>query len=253
MIDTHCHLDAHEFDTDRADVLARAQAAGVAYLVVPAVNVDNFAAVRAICDQFPACLPAWGLHPVYEAQHKESDLQQLDAWLHMRRPLAIGEIGLDGWDKRLDFSRQEYFFSAQLELARSHGLPVLLHLRHAVDAGINQLRRHGIRRGIAHAFNGSLQQAERLIDMGFKLGFGGAATYSRALNLRRLVKALPLSSIVLETDAPDMSPQWAVGQRNSPEYLPRIAAELAALRDMDVAALVSACTDNTRTVLDWHD
>lgn len=250
MIDTHCHLDAPEFDTDRTEVFARAQAAGVDQLVVPAVTAANFVAVQAVCAQYPGCLPAWGLHPVYEAQHRDEDLRQLDDWLRVHRPVAIGEIGLDGWEKQLDFSRQEYFFAAQLELARSHDLPVLLHLRHAVDAGIKHLRRQGISRGIAHAFNGSRQQADRLIDMGFKLGFGGAMTYGRALNLRRLAKELPLTALVLETDAPDMSPQWAHQMRNTPEYLPRIAAELADLRQMDLTALVTACTENTLTILD---
>ena len=250
MIDTHCHLDAHEFDADRAEVYARAQAAGVDRMIVPAVTAANFAAVQTVCAQFPGCQPAWGLHPVYEAQHREQDLRQLDDWLRAHRPIAIGEIGLDGWEQHLDFSRQEHFFAAQLELARSHDLPVLLHLRHAVDAGIKHLRRQGISRGIAHAFNGSRQQADRLLDMGFKLGFGGAMTYNRALNLRRLAKELPLSAIVLETDAPDMSPQWAYQARNSPEYLPRIAAELADLRQMDLTTLLTTCTENTLKILE---
>ncbi len=255
MIDTHCHIDAAEFDADRDAVMARALAAGVTRLLVPAVSVPNFSAVRAACARYPQCLPALGLHPIYV--HSDADVRHLAEAVCAAPVVAIGEIGLDGFDKRVDFARQQVLFDAQLQLARERDLPVLLHLRHAVEPGIAQLRRSGVRRGIAHAFNGSMQQAEQLIRMGFKLGFGGAMTYPRALNLRRLAAELPLESLVLETDAPDMPPVWTEdisgqGRRNLPEYLPRIAAEIATLRGMETAALVAACTANAHAVIGDH-
>lgn len=249
MIDTHCHLDAAEFNADRDAVLTNALQANVTHIIVPAVSVDSFDTVNNVCTHYSQCLPAYGLHPVYAMQHQAVDLLNLELRLKTHPALAIGEIGLDAWVKNVDLERQKFFFAAQLKLARDLDLPVLLHLRHAVDEVSNMLQRFGVRRGIAHAFNGSLQQAEKLIKMGLKLGFGGAMTYPRALNLRRLVAQLPIESIVLETDSPDMSPIWAQGQRNLPEYLPRIAAEIAQLRQMDADELVQQCDCNARSVL----
>jgi TatD DNase family protein len=248
MIDTHCHIDAPEFNPDREAVIARALQAGLTRIIVPAVRANNFFAVREVCAHYPQCFPALGLHPIYAMQHQEVDLLTLATAVKHQPVVAIGEIGLDAWDKSVDFERQKHFFAAQLKLARDMDLPVLLHARHAVDEVTGMLRRFGVRRGIAHAFNGSRQQADKLINMGFKLGFGGAMTYPRALNLRRLAAQLPLASLVLETDAPDMSPIWAHGQRNLPEYLPRIAEEIAALREITPKILIAACIANTEEV-----
>uniref|UniRef100_E6QR36 Putative deoxyribonuclease (TatD family) (Modular protein) n=1 Tax=mine drainage metagenome TaxID=410659 RepID=E6QR36_9ZZZZ len=248
MIDTHCHIDAPEFDPDRDAVIARALQAGLTCIIVPAVTVDNFSIVREVCAHHPQCFPALGLHPIYAMQHQEADLLTLATAVKHQPVVAIGEIGLDAWDKSVDLERQKHFFAAQLKLARDMDLPVLLHARHAVDEVTGMLRRFGVRRGIVHAFNGSRQQADKLINMGFKLGFGGAMTYPRALNLRRLAAQLPLESLVLETDAPDMSPVWAHGQRNLPEYLPRIAEEIAALREITPESLMTACDANTAAV-----
>ena len=253
LIDTHCHLDAAEFDPDRDAVVAGAMAAGVERIIVPAVSADNFAAVHAVCKRYPLCRAALGLHPVYAMQHQPDDLLRLRTALQAMRPLAIGEIGLDGWVKDVNFNLQTDYFVAQLKIAREFDLPVLLHTRHANDEVLKQLRRIGVRRGIAHAFNGSLQQADNFIKLGFKLGFGGAFTYARALNLRRLVITLPLEVIVLETDAPDMAPVWASRQRNSPEYLAQIANQLASLRGVDSAIIAQATGVNVRAILGGLD
>ena len=249
LSDSHCHLDAVEFDLDRDAVVARAMAAGVARIIVPAIKADNFAAVHAICQRYASCRPALGLHPVYAVQHRPEDLLRLRAAVAANRPVAIGEIGLDSWVKDVDFSLQTDYFAAQLKIASEFDLPVLLHTRHANDEVLKQLRRFGIRRGIAHAFNGSMQQAENFIKQGFKLGFGGAFTYPRALNLRRLALALPLEAIVLETDSPDMAPVWVYGQRNSPEYLAQIAHVLAVLRGTDEATIARVTSANVDAVL----
>ncbi len=249
LTDTHCHLDASEFDADRDKIVERAIAAGVTRIVVPSISAENFSAVDATCARYPLCRPAYGLHPVYGERHRPEDLLRLRAAITVARPLALGEIGLDGWVRNVDFDVQTHYFIEQLKIARDFDLPVLLHARHANDEVMKQLRRFDIRSGIAHAFNGSMQQAELFIKQGFKLGFGGAFTYTRALNLRRLAKQLPLQAIVLETDAPDMSPAWAHGQRNSPEYLAQIVAAMAALREMDSDAIMTAAELNANAIL----
>lgn len=248
LIDTHCHLDAVEFDADRGQVIVRALDAGVTTIVVPAITQANFPKVIRLGHEQPACLAALGLHPMYIHAHQPAHLATLRADIERHHPFAVGEIGLDFFVPNLDVVTQEYYFIEQLKIARDFELPVLLHSRRANDQILKQLRRFGIRRGISHAFNGSRQQADALIKQGFKLGFGGAMTYSRALNLRRLASELPLHVIVLETDAPDMSPCWVRSQRNSPEQLPRIAAMLAEMRGVALDEIVLATTNNARAV-----
>ncbi len=260
-IDTHCHLDAPEFAADVAAVRARARERGVVHCVLPAVQVAHFEAVRALAHQFGDSY-ALGIHPLYVKDALDDDLTRLDAALTEHRDdprlVAVGEIGLDYFVPELLQSplreRQEYFYVEQLKLARKHGLPVILHVRRSADMLLKGLRAVGGGQpwqGIAHAFNGSLQQAETFIALGLKLGFGGALTYERAQNLRRLGAELPLEAIVLETDAPDMPPHWlyqtaeqrAAGQaqgRNEPGELPRIAQVLVGLREMDAAELALA-------------
>ena len=261
-IDTHCHLDAPEFDADRDAVVARARAAGVAQLVLPAVEVAHFAAVRELAHAHGFAY-ALGIHPLYVQRAADEDLARLDAELAARRddPLlvAVGEIGLDHFVPGLDRERQEHFYVEQLKIARRHGLPVILHVRRSADALLKHLRRIEVGGGIAHAFNGSAQQARAFVELGFRLGFGGAATFDRALQIRELARTLALDSIVVETDAPDIPPHWlyrtavqrAAGEasRNEPAELPRIGALLAGLRGMAVDAFAAATAANARAAL----
>jgi TatD DNase family protein len=249
LIDTHCHLDAGEFDRDRDAAFARARAAGVATQVVPAVTRANFADVAATCERYPGCLPAWGLHPIYIPVHRDDHLAALRAQIAAWRPVAVGEIGLDLFVPELDFATQEKFYLEQLKIARDYDLPVLLHCRRANDQILKHLRRIPVRGGIAHAFNGSDQQAEAFIKLGFKLGFGGAFTWERASNLRRLARELPLEAIVLETDSPDIPPQWVGKGRNEPAELARIAGALAELRGLSLEEVAKATTANALDVL----
>ncbi|MDO9386824.1 MAG: TatD family hydrolase [Thiobacillus sp.] len=244
FIDTHCHLDAAEFDADRDAEFARAVTGGVTTLVIPAVSRDNFAAVAATCERYPVCLPAWGLHPMLIDVHRPAHLADLRAQIETQRPLAIGEIGLDLFVRDLDYATQEFFYVEQLKIAQEYDLPVLLHGRKANDQLLKHLRRIRVRGGIAHAFNGSPQQADEFIKLGFKFGFGGAFTWPRANNLRRLAVDLPLEAIVLETDSPDMPPVWVGRGRNAPGELPRIAQTLAELRGIDVTTVAQATTRN---------
>lgn len=238
-VDTHCHLDAAEFDADRDAVHAASRVAGVRHIIIPAVETANFPAVRTCCKRYSGCLPAYGIHPLYVASATEVDLQTVRDWVRSEQPLAIGEIGLDFYTAAPDPIRQDYFLVEQLKLAREFDLPVLLHGRRAVDAVFKQVKRIGVRRGIVHAFNGSRQQAEAFLQLGFKLGFGGAMTYEGSRRIRELARTLPLEAMVLETDAPDLPPFWLKRGRNSPEELPRLAQVLAELRGLtidDIAA-----------------
>jgi len=261
-IDTHCHLDAPEFESDRDAVVARACAVGVAQQLLPAVMPDNFDTVRTLAHRHDSVY-ALGIHPLYVGPLADTALQALAQALAAHRDdprlVAVGEIGLDHFVPGLDLDKQQHFYLAQLKLARDAGLPVVLHVRRSADALLAGLRRVGTKGGIAHAFNGSRQQAEAFVALGFKLGFGGAMTHERALNLRRLAVELPLEAIVLETDAPDIPPAWlyktaaerAAGatSRNEPAELPRIAAVLAALRGIPTEALAEAARANAYAAL----
>lgn len=264
-IDTHCHLDAPEFAADALAMRARARDAGIALCVVPAVAPCNFAAVRAWAHTHGDAY-ALGIHPLCSGEADPSALDAvaaaLEAAMSDERLVAVGEIGLDYFVTHLDDAAQQRVFRAQLRLARRLDLPVLLHVRRSADRVLRHLREAGGSgaarhrwRGIAHAFNGSRQQADAFIDLGFKLGFGGALTYDGAHQLQRLAADVPLDVIVMETDAPDIPPQWlyrtaaerADGSpqaRNAPRELDRIGGFLAHLRGMTPAALAEATSRN---------
>jgi TatD DNase family protein len=257
-IDTHCHLDAPEFSADRDAVRREAASHGVRHCVIPAVERGNWDAVRALAHQYGDSY-ALGIHPLYTGNADDGDVGLLAHMLEQHhadpRLVAIGEVGLDYFVPGLDPARQERFYRAQLQLARRFDLPVILHVRRSADKLLKALRELPVQGGIAHAFNGSPQQAQAFLDMGFKLGFGGAMTYDRALQLRRLAAELPAEALVLETDAPDIPPHWlyvsaaqrAAGQpqgRNAPGELLRIAQEVAKLRGESLELLAQVTRRN---------
>jgi TatD DNase family protein len=265
-IDTHCHLDASEFAADFDAVRTRARAEGVACCVIPSVETSGFDACRLLAHRYGDAY-ALGIHPLAVERAHDDAIDQLDhaLTLHANDPhlVAIGEIGLDYFVPQLAApgplrERQQHFYRTQLQLARKHGLPVILHVRRALDQVLKGLREIGVPGGIAHAFNGSLQQAQALLSLGFKLGFGGATTYQRATRLRALAATLPDSAIVMETDAPDIPPHWLHQEqgttRNEPAELPRIAANIAALRNLTPqqwAAQTSANAQDALPRLQW--
>ena len=249
LIDTHCHLDAPEFDADRDAVVAEAGAGGVGMIIVPAVERANFGAVASVCRTYSGCVAAYGIHPMYVDRASPDDLQALAQAVERERPVAIGEIGLDRFVEPRDDQRQQEMFVAQLTLARTCDLPVLLHVRRAIDQVLAQLRKVRAVGGIAHAFNGSRQQADEFIKLGFKLGFGGTLTYPGSQRIRALAASLPAEAIVLETDAPDISPEWIARGRNTPGQLPRIAQVLAELRGTTVHDLITQTHANALAVL----
>jgi TatD DNase family protein len=252
LVDTHCHLDAIAFDADRQELVEEARTAGVATWLIPAVERANFGAVASVCREFSGCAPAYGIHPLYVERAHADDLDVLAATLEAGAAVAVGEIGLDDFVAQSDPQLQELqarFFTAQLEIARSYELPVLLHVRRAVDKVLLHLRQHRVAGGIAHAFNGSRQQADAFIQLGFKLGFGGAMTFPGSTRIRALASTLPLDCIVLETDAPDIPPLWKVGARNTPADLLPIAETLAGLRGLPLAEVAAATRANALAVL----
>ena len=277
-VDSHCHLDAPEFDLDRSAVIQKAQAQGVVGCVIPAVQAKDFLPLQKLAQEFQQAY-ALGIHPLYVPKAQEQDLAFLEQCLesalsldasgqrHDARLVALGEIGLDFFVPALCEpamrDKQEFFYHAQLKMAQKFKLPVILHVRKSADELLKGLRRYAVQGGIAHAFNGSFQQAHTFIEMGFALGFGGALTFERALQLRRLATELPLSALVLETDAPDIPPHWiyktqserqsnqlnASQARNEPAELPRIGAVLASLRNVSDADIAIATLVNTQRVL----
>jgi TatD DNase family protein len=259
-IDTHCHLDAPEFANSLDAVIQRAADKGVKAILLPAVRVADCSHVKELAHQYSQEIPGLvftlGIHPLYTNQAQEGDIDTLEKQIIEALPdprfVGVGEIGLDYFVEDLDPHKQEFFFNAQLDLAQKYQLPVVLHVRRSQDAILKALRRRNIPSGIAHAFNGSFQQAEQFIELGFKLGFGGAATYERALQIRRLLKELPFDSIVTETDSPDIPPAWLREEGiafNEPAFLPRIAGELALVRGVCDADFALAAWGNAMQAL----
>ena len=256
-IDTHCHLEAPEFVGESDALAQRAGLLGVSQIVIPSVDVASFAPVAALARRQPNCCYAFGIHPMFVPQAADGDLDVLRSMLEANladpKLVAMGEIGMDffipGYTEPPLRERQAHFFVEQLKMARDFNLPVLLHIRRAQDEILKHLRRIRPPGGIAHAFNGSFQQAKAFIDLGFKLSFCGTFTHERALQLMRLATELPLESIVIETDAPDLAPSWVLDRRNTPDQLPRIGEALAALRGMAPQVLAQATTANALAVL----
>ncbi|MCQ9471293.1 TatD family hydrolase [Pseudomonas alliivorans] len=256
LIDTHTHLDFPDFDADRAQVLDRCRSLGVQRMVVLGVYQRNWQRLWDLTLENPALHAAFGLHPVYIDEHRPEHLTELGDWLtrYKGHPqlCAVGEIGLDYYIEGLDKARQQQVFEAQLQLAAEFDLPVLLHVRRSHADVIATLKRHKLKRsGVIHAFAGSREEAREYIKLGFKLGLGGAATWPQALRMHRVIAELPLDSVVLETDSPDMAPAMFPNQRNSPEHLPSICTALAALMNVSPEHLAQTSTRTAHDLFGW--
>jgi TatD DNase family protein len=248
IIDTHCHLDVDAFDRDRDEVLHNARQAGVIAQIIPAIEASGWERLLELCSKHQDLYPALGLHPVFLQQHTQADIEKLAAIVQTVQPVAIGEIGLDFAIKSLDRDRQQQLFEAQLVIAKTAQLPVIIHARKSHDEVIKLLRKHHISGGSIHAFSGSLQQGMHYAEMGFKLGFGGMLTFERSRKLHQLAHEFPAEALLLETDAPDMTVASHRGERNSPQYLPQVLAALAGARDESIEAVARYTTDNARAV-----
>ena len=244
LVDSHSHFDAAEFDADRAQAHARALAAGVTRQVVPAVDAAGWPKLEQVCSEFTGLFPAYGLHPMYLESHRPEHLRELRDWIGRKRPVAVGECGLDFFVEGLDAEAQRFYFEGQLQLAREFGLPVVVHARRAVDAVIAAIRKIGGLRGVVHSFSGSAEQAAQLHKLGFLLGIGGPVTYERANRLRGIVATMPLEQMLLETDAPDQPGAGHRGERNEPAFLPEVLDVIAGLRGMPRDELAIVTTTN---------
>ena len=245
IIDSHVHLDFTEFDSDRNCVVRRARRNGVEAFVIPGVTRATWPRTRGVCESLDGCFAAWGLHPYFLDQHQPAHLDDLRRWLDRGDAVAVGECGLDFYLKELNPARQTEIFIAQLKLAREFDLPVIIHSRKSVDEVTKQIRQAGVRKGVMHSFNGSLQQAQKLVELGFSFGFGGPVTYPRANKLRTLVKSLPLESLLLETDAPDQPLRGHQGQRNEPARLVDILDAVAELKGQSREQIARVTRQNT--------
>lgn len=244
LIDSHCHLDVAEFAADLPETLARARAAGVSDFIVPAIAASGWPVLAALCISHPCMKPAYGLHPMFLAEHSDADLDALPDWLSRPECVAVGECGLDFFVPGLDADRQETVFIEHIRLAGRYKKPLIIHARKATERVIQLLKRHGPTTGVVHSYSGSLEQARALVGMGFLLGIGGPLTYPRSSRLRAIVKEIPLQYLLLETDAPDQPMHGEQGRRNEPEKLTRVAEAMAEVIGVPAVELAAQTTRN---------
>ena len=246
LIDSHCHLDDDRFADDRAEVIARAVVEGVSEFVIAGTTRERWPRVLEVVEGYPGVHGAYGLHPWFIDEHGPGDVAELDAWLGIHSAVALGECGLDFYKSREDEAAQLELFRAQLAIAVNHRLPVILHVRKAMDEVLRELRRSGVRSGVAHSFAGSLHQAQRLVGLGFKLGIAATVGYERARKLREVVARIDLDALLIETDAPDQAGPAHRGKRNEPAFLVEHLEVMADLRRMDQAELANRLNRNAR-------
>ncbi|OED36897.1 hypothetical protein AB833_25625 [Chromatiales bacterium (ex Bugula neritina AB1)] len=244
LIDTHVHFDSNRFDHDRDTIYQRAKANGIDMMIVPAISRAQWPGVTTVARNYPGVFACYGLHPMFTREHTTTDLTLLEEKISQNPCVAIGECGLDGSSDQAAMNQQLFYFSAQLQIARDYNLPVIVHARAAVEAVILELRKNGPDKGVVHSYNGSLQQAHRLIDLGYYLSFGGPITYNRASKLHTLIRQLPLDRIMIETDAPDQVGSAHYGNRNEPCYLPEVLTAVANLRNENEVTIARASNRN---------
>jgi TatD DNase family protein len=248
LIDSHCHLDDDRLDALRAEIVSAAELCGVTRMILPATSANRWEKLKQLCEQYDGLYPAYGLHPMFIEQHQASHLRELDEWLDREPAVAVGECGLDFFVSRVDEKWQKQLFQEQLQLADNHQLPVIVHVRKAMDEVISLLRRQGRHGGVIHSFAGSEQQARQLYDLGFKLGIAATVSFERARKLRAVVAAMPLDALLLESDAPDQPGAAHRGQLNQPAYIVEHLQIIAELREMEVTDLAAALTLNTESL-----
>ena len=253
LIDSHCHLDFPVFDNTRESLISECAQKGIKKFIVPGVTFATWMRLKNISNNFPSIYPAYGLHPYFINEHKLEHVDELKIFLQSNAAIAIGEIGLDYFLKDLDRQFQQTIFTAQLEVANELKLPVILHVRKAHDDVLLCLKQHKVVGGVVHAFNGSLQQAARYIDLGFKLGFGGALTFDRAKHLRKLILQLPLEAILLETDSPDMLPADYVDKFNTPLTILKVLQQVSDIRNETITDVAVKTTQNCRSLFSIQD
>lgn len=245
LIDSHCHLDDDRYDSMRDQIISRANAVGIGKIVIPATTANRWEKVKQVAESGPGLFPAYGLHPMFIEQHQVVHIRELDEWLDREKPVAVGECGVDFFDSRRDEKWQISVFNEQLQLASNHRLPVIVHVRKAMDEVISQLRKHAHCGGVIHSFAGSRQQAEQLFDLGFKLGIAATVSFERAKKLRAVVASMPVEALMLESDAPDQPGVNHRGELNEPAYIIEHLQTIAELRQCDPQELARAMNRNS--------
>jgi TatD DNase family protein len=253
LFDSHSHLDVVEFTHDRAEVVARAQAQGVRQQLVPAIDFEGWENLKTVCSSFAGLYPAFGLHPMFLSRHRPEHITQLRHWIETEKPNAVGECGMDFFVEDLDVEQQRFYFIEQLKLADEFQLPLVIHARRAVDEVIASIKTFKHLRGVIHSFSGSEEQARQLFKLGFLIGIGGPITYERAQRLRRLVTAMPIEFLLLETDSPDQPNADCRGHRNEPSRLVDVLSVVAKLRNASPEEIAHATTLNAEKLFLKHE
>ena len=254
LIDSHCHLDDDRFDADRDRVIERARQSGVCGFIVPATTANRWDKVRQVVESCDGAFAAYGLHPMFLGQHQAPHLRELDEWLDREQPVAVGECGLDYYQSRRDEKWQRQLFTEQLQLAINHRLPVIVHVRKAMDEVIGLLRRNcPSRGGVIHSFAGSRQQAGQLLDLGFRLGIAATVGFERAKKLRAVVAGIDSEALLLESDAPDQPGQAHRGERNEPAFVVEHFDAIARLREMSPPELAAILYRNSCELFSLED
>lgn len=249
LIDSHCHLDDDRFDASRDEIVERAKRQGIGQIILPATTAERWHRVKQVAEKYPGVFPAYGLHPMFMARHKIQHLDELDTWIAHESPVAVGECGLDFYQSRRDEQRQVQIFSAQLKIANSYRLPVIVHVRKAMDQVISLLRKnHPVAGGVVHSFAGSLQQAQQLLDLGFRLGIAATVDFERAKKLRRVVTEIDESALLLESDAPDQPGVNHRGELNEPAFIVEHFQTMAQLRGITEDRMREILNNNTRAL-----
>jgi TatD DNase family protein len=246
IIDSHCHLDFKVFDSDREQVIERARQVGVNQIIIPGVMQNTWSDIKLCCESYPHLYPCYGLHPYFIDRHKESDLDKLRHYIENNKPIAIGECGLDFYLKNLDPGKQLFYFKQQLDIALEFELPVVIHARKSTEAVINAIKKRPGLSGMIHSYSGSYEQATKLIDLGFYLSFGGPITYEKSSRLRSVVKALPLNSLLVETDSPDQPMSNASSPRNEPSFITEVIKNIAHLHNTTEQEVARITTENAK-------
>ena len=248
LIDSHCHLDDDRFDERRQDVIAQAAAVNVTRMVIPATTANRWEKVKQVCEGHDGLYPAYGLHPMFIEQHQVNHLRELDEWLEREQPIAVGECGIDFFDSRVDEKWQLQLFREQLQLANNHHLPLIVHVRKAMDEVISLLRKQARFGGVVHSFSGSQQQAQQLHDIGFKLGIAATLSFERAQKLRKVVAAMPDDALLIESDAPDQPGANHRGQLNEPGFIVEHLQSMAEVRNCGVEDLAATLNRNAESL-----
>jgi len=250
LIDAHCHLDFEAFDSDRAKALWRARKNNIRHIIVPGTERKYWLRVRKLCETDDYLHACYGLHPYWVAQHTSADVDALAAYIEKYSPVAVGECGLDFRKDQADKKSQLFFFEAQLELAQHFDLPVVIHAVNATETVLQSIRKHKDLKGMIHSYSGSTEQAKQLVDAGFYISIGGTVTYKDARKIKAVVTEIPLTSLLVETDAPDQSAENHKDIRNEPAFLIDTVTAIAELKQQPISAIATQTSKNTKTLFD---